>query len=1115
VERGFKIRLLASYKRILEKVKMRKFVSLLVALAVFMACFSALSIGLSAEGTQAVGKRVTFGDSTKANPIQMFPVIYGNAGITSLSNGTYTVSYTVYNENSFDISVSLRYQHSWKDIDGCLTSKTVAANSSAVISFTYTYSNGKIGVMDITPTNLMLRFDVYKRSGSTNEHMPENSTFVFAYNKTDGTDAAEKISASGVNKTELIYSLPQVTALGKKLTFGDISKTTATQTFPVIRGSLGLSSLTEGTTVYSYKIYNENSFPIKVYLYAQNVWGELGLAHGSVIVPSGTYKTLSYSLVVSNGKINGNTVSASSLTLRMDTYKYVDSTQSDMPENATMTFAYNKTDGTDPAVNLSISNGVNTMKEIKELPNLEAADSTATPTSTPTQSPDIPTTTEVYGVRYKALVSGTNVWVISKTGVFKTTDVVNGKLTFEAMIFNEFDEDISIKPAIEALVNVSGTNRWEGKTGSMIAVEAGGYGFISVTMDVNNDNTVTISGQNVGVSELFLRFNIYSDVNANGSFVVTANNDNIQRIQKSSSSISFTSEAVYDVKYNYANYADEFNDDEPTTDLRISSALGNYMVLQRDKEICIWGTSSKVGYTVSVEFKGKTTTATVQSDKTWKMYLPQEAADKNESTLTASCDGESIKLKGILIGDVFFVGGQSNAEKTLGGCGSIYSSAYKKELVASGENMIRLFQQGRGDTTTDENYSRMLSPQTEVIKGKKWAKETVIGANAFSAMGIFFGHKMYEATDVPIGLVMVASSGSPLSQLMSAEASQKANYTRFENNIPVSGMYNSLMHPFINMTFKSMIFYQGESEMGLSISNYGKYNEYLNIYVEDLREKMNYDFPFYFVQMSSHAGNGLTSWPYQGTQRACQFDGIYAVKNSGMVVSMDMGYIDGQNDWAHPDRKKPIGDRLADLVLCREYGIGNEENVTSPFPTVAYRTNEGIVIRFTHVAGGLKRCGSYATLKGFKLVCGTNKVDAVAEIINSNEVLLRYNGATGVTGVAYGIETLAFTDYDDATYIANLGNGADLPAPSFILSTILDEAPQEDKHLGDVDNDGKVDESDVEKLTNYLAGWKDAEKLVDLSRADIDSDGRVTARDRAILARYVANWGSEYGKYFE
>lgn len=476
-------------------------------------------------------------------------------------------------------------------------------------------------------------------------------------------------------------------------------------------------------------------------------------------------------------------------------------------------------------------------------------------------------------------------------------------------------------------------------------------------------------------------------------------------------------------------------------ELAFAGALGNDMVLQRDAEINIWGTGRK-GATVTVKFKDASVSTTVGDDGKWLVKLPKQEKDKNENTLTATSGNETVTLTGVLVGDVYLLGGQSNAEKTLSACGKEYSTEMKKAMIEKNDGMIRYFTQGRDAAKAKKAY--METPQENPIKGKKWKKETAATAASFSAMGFFFAHKIATEADVPVGVIMVASSGSPVSQLMSAEAVKKSGYTRYENDIPVSGMYNALMNPFINMTIKGMLYYQGESEQGLAKSDYGKYNEYVNIYVEDLREKMNQNFPFYYVQLSSHAGDGLKSWSGIGLQRAVQFDGLKVIKNSGMVVSMDMGYLPGQTDWAHPDRKQPVGERLAALTLARDYNIGTEENNTSPMPEYAYKSDGGVVIHFTHVAGGLKKLGSQSEILGFKLIFANNLTrDAKAEILNENEVFLETDLLSQLKGVGYGLEELAFTDYNGETkYIANLGNGSDLPAPTFMLREILDAKPE-------------------------------------------------------------------------
>jgi sialate O-acetylesterase len=252
----------------------------------------------------------------------------------------------------------------------------------------------------------------------------------------------------------------------------------------------------------------------------------------------------------------------------------------------------------------------------------------------------------------------------------------------------------------------------------------------------------------------------------------------------------------------YTKYPEAGNK-ETDPDFHVSSAFGDHMVLQRERKVPVWGISKDIGKEVTVTFAGQTKKTTVTSDGKWSVTLDEMNANKNGQEMVITCNGKTQTLKDILIGDVFMVGGQSNAEKELSACGGIYSKDEIQALLDEVPDMIRYFDQGKSDATNRKGV--MDEPQKNVLKGKKWKKETKSTANAFSAMGFFFAHKVAKEADVPVGMIMVASSGSPVSQLMSKEASQKANYTRYENNIPVSGMYNALMHPFINTSIKAML----------------------------------------------------------------------------------------------------------------------------------------------------------------------------------------------------------------------------------------------------------------------------------------------------------------------
>ena len=69
-----------------------------------------------------------------------------------------------------------------------------------------------------------------------------------------------------------------------------------------------------------------------------------------------------------------------------------------------------------------------------------------------------------------------------------------------------------------------------------------------------------------------------------------------------------------------------------------------------------------------------------------------------------------------------------------------------------------------------------------------------------------------------------------------------------------------------------------------------------------------------------------------------------------------------------------------------------------------------------------------------------------------------------------------------------------------------------DTLVGDVNNDGSVDNLDRLTLTRYLANWKDyTEDMINKIGADVNCDGSIDNLDRLVLTRHLANW-SGYGE---
>ena len=127
-------------------------------------------------------------------------------------------------------------------------------------------------------------------------------------------------------------------------------------------------------------------------------------------------------------------------------------------------------------------------------------------------------------------------------------------------------------------------------------------------------------------------------------------------------------------------------------------------------------------------------------------------------------------------------------------------------------------------------------------------------------------------------------------------------------------LYNGMINPLVPYTIKGVIWYQGES-------NVGRADQYENLFpamIRDWREKWNYDFPFYYVQIAPYQYNINKDSLLDQSQelREAQINSL-KTKNTGMVVTMDIGNFNN----IHPSNKQDIGSRLARLALSNNYSI--------------------------------------------------------------------------------------------------------------------------------------------------------------------------------------------------
>ena len=383
-------------------------------------------------------------------------------------------------------------------------------------------------------------------------------------------------------------------------------------------------------------------------------------------------------------------------------------------------------------------------------------------------------------------------------------------------------------------------------------------------------------------------------------------------------------------------------------DFKVSGIFSSHMVLQREKPIKVWGFSNTPGSRVAGAFMGETVTATVGEDNRFTLTFSSHLTECDPQIMVISDDrGHTVTLEDILIGDVWLIGGQSNAELNLAPCMALTPSMDFYE----GDN-FRLFTQTQAYPYTHQELC--ATPQPDIINPDWcWKRPDREASLSFSARGWYFAHEVTKHIGIPLGMVMMAAGGACIRELLPIELAHGEGYT-FGANVQEGGYFNTLINPVLGLGCKAMLFFQGESEGGWR-EFAERYAYELALLVADERARFGQDFAFYNVQLSDYRDECYQYFPWLDTVRVQQFKALSLIPNSTLTVDMDLGAPEDWPDFAHSPRKMELGERLAKLALAKEYGIGRETECSSPRPVMASLSNDRtkIVVEFTDIAAGL------------------------------------------------------------------------------------------------------------------------------------------------------------------
>ena len=382
-------------------------------------------------------------------------------------------------------------------------------------------------------------------------------------------------------------------------------------------------------------------------------------------------------------------------------------------------------------------------------------------------------------------------------------------------------------------------------------------------------------------------------------------------------------------------------------EIKMGAPFTDGAVLQRGMKVPVWGkvtpAQSKVLRKVRVEFAGQEKTAVVGKDGVWRVDLDPMEASKESRTMTVSrvspgfffdSVAESVEIKDILVGEVWFASGQSNMECPIWGGGTRYRDM-KGGLMTTMTYLpnIRYVKSAHRWSVEPVELSAKwckFSPESLQLSYREDGKR----GTELSAVAFYYARELYLALDVPIGILDASWGGTNIdawtprigykdcdeSIKETAEYPVKADWkAETDRKGPVGGniqqptvLYNGMVAAYAPMAMRGFIWYQGCHNSGEPQLYCAKLHALYNGWSRDFE---NPGLKLYIVQLAPFNQNWLGICMAQ-TQFCAE------EKNAALAVTADVGNFDD----IHPNDKEIVSKRLAVHALKRDYGFAIPED---------------------------------------------------------------------------------------------------------------------------------------------------------------------------------------------
>ncbi len=476
---------------------------------------------------------------------------------------------------------------------------------------------------------------------------------------------------------------------------------------------------------------------------------------------------------------------------------------------------------------------------------------------------------------------------------------------------------------------------------------------------------------------------------------------------------------------------------------KLYNTYADGMVFEHDKPITVAGVANK---------DSKITFKIIDSNNEIIRRGSSTAADDGsfeavcDSGINAGYDSYKIKvyadgelfaeLSDILFGAVWMASGQSNMQMSLKDSAT---GSQMKENGETGSKYVRYLSVPALPEYKGNSALSPLKPQND-IAGCEWIYGDTSEIYSISAVGYYFGQRLHEELDMPVGIICNALGGSSIYSWLSREAVEndstvlnesaavgayvsKSDWSTDTVNLysTITTNYNKKIYAMRFFNLDGMIWYQGESN---AMNEYGYYTHAFNLLQKSYSELFGYEdssLPIVYSEIADY--HYSDSIPYIASMMNMQMSEIQKEnpRSRAQVTVYDVNTSHGAAlGVIHPIHKYEIAQKLVYAAA----GLVYEKHDTYTAPVMKHVRIDGsdVYVSFANVGDGLmvKKVtpGEKKMLYGFS-VCGAdgNYVAANAEIVDECTVKVNSVFVENPEAVSYA--------YTENNFYANLFSSDD------------------------------------------------------------------------------------------